>query len=465
MANNIRYIKTDGTGCAEDRRIPILKVKTLFSSVPKVRMGLFPLLLGVHSSTLVAASNDEKPTVMEALTVNAEKTHTLFMGADFAVSLGGDLYPVRDVVGASWVLMIGGQEKLISTKESSTKVKVTPDLKLSEGSASIVAFSRMRSYSFANDPNVIITKRLLKSGMTTAMLEGVAQDARSYSDTVGNYALGAAQVAADSDKQFGEVALMNLAKVNFKSTLSPAGKGVGGTNQDAAMKYGAQQEAVANGNAKSEGEGLGPATTRGLDALNVDFTISSAKPLYNPYVVTMTRLHPNGAKPGVVQNHIYAEALNPIGVQPLRVHIVEEGFPYDYEIVDFQLHIYNRGVEVATSISADKVDLTRDEAFEYVKMEYVSAHRGETLPPVPAMGKLPAALLSRLAAGDYGSPFFVMVSKDGLADESYADRECRRKIKDSFLDSVVKDLRFKPALAEGKTVSGVAEVNLGKLQI
>lgn len=435
------------------------------SFLPGLARLIGPLLLCVPCCVQAAGSADSKPTVMEAVTVSAAKTHTLFMGADIAVSLGGDLYPVRDVVGASWVLMIGGQEKLVSTKDSSTDLKVTPDLKLSEGSAMIVGFTRMRSYSFANDPNVIITKRLTKSGMDTAMLSGVAQDARAYADTVGNSALGPAQVAADSDKQFGDAALQNLSKVNFKSTLAPVGRGFAGTNQTEAIKYAAQQEEVANDNTKSAGEGLGPATTRGLDALNVDFTISSAKPLYNPYIVTMTRFHPNGAKPGVVQNHIYAEALNPIGVQPLRVHIVEEGFPYDYEVVDFQLHIYNRGVEVATSISADKVDLTRDEAFEYVKMEYVSAHHSSTLPPVPAMGRLPSELPARLAAGDYGNSFYVRVSKEGLADECFADAACMKRIDDPFLGSVVKDLRFKPALEHGRAVPGVAEVNLGKLQI
>jgi hypothetical protein len=111
------------------------------------------------------------------------------------------------------------------------------------------------------------------------------------------------------------------------------------------------------------------------------------------------------------------------------------------------------------------VQLTRDEAFEYVKMEYVSAHRSETLPPVPAMGKLPAELPTRLAAGKYAETFFVRVSKDGLADEPYADFTCSRKLGDPFLESVVRSLRFKPALAQGKPVDGVAALNLGKLQI
>jgi hypothetical protein len=400
------------------------------------------------ASGVAAGAADERPTVMQAVTVSEPKTHMLFMGADIAVTLGGELYPVRDVVGASWVLLIGGQEKLISTKESSTNIKITPNLKLSEGSASVTELHRLQSYSFANDPSVITTTRMTSSGMNTALLEGVALDAAHYADTLGNKALGGAQVLALGDKQFGAAAYLHDM----------------GTYEDP-VKWAQRMERNAVANTRSEAEGLGPATSRGLDALSVDFAISSTKPLYNPYVVTITRFHPKGAKPGVVQNHIYAEALNPIGPQPLRVHLEEEGFPFDYEVVDFQMHIYNRGVEVATSMSANRVDLTRDEAFMYVVLEYVNAHRGATLPPVPAMGHLPSALPTRLAAGDYASPFYVKVSRDGLGDESFADAACTRRLEDPFLESVVKELRFKPALANGNPVPGVAQVDLGKLQI
>src|SRR5580658_4258819 len=86
---------------------------------PTFRSGRMALVWVSLASGVAAGAADERPTVMQAVTVSEPKTHMLFMGADIAVTLGGELYPVRDVVGASWVLLIGGQEKLISTKESS----------------------------------------------------------------------------------------------------------------------------------------------------------------------------------------------------------------------------------------------------------------------------------------------------------------------------------------------------------
>jgi len=76
----------------------------------------------------------------------------------------------------------------------------------------------------------------------------------------------------------------------------------------------------------------------------------------------------------------------------------------------------NRGEEVATNIAADRVELTRDEAFEYVKMEYEGAHKKDTLPAVPAMGKLPADLPARLAGGQYRATYYYNV---GLQKELF----------------------------------------------
>jgi hypothetical protein len=167
----------------------------------------------------------------------------------------------------------------------------------------------------------------------------------------------------------------------------------------------------------------------------------------------------------MVQNMVYAQSLHPIDEHLSHVHFVEEGFPFNYELIDFQLHIYNKGEEIATNIAADRVELTREEAFEYVKIEYIGAHPKDTLPAAPAMAKLPADLPAKLAAGKYAAAFYVRVSKDGLADEAFSDPACTRRIDDPYLDSVVKRVRFKPALNNGKPVEGVATLTLGKLAI
>jgi hypothetical protein len=147
------------------------------------------------------------------------------------------------------------------------------------------------------------------------------------------------------------------------------------------------------------------------------------------------------------------------------VKFAQEGFPFDYEVIEYQLHLYNHGVEVATNISPKREEMSPDQAFEYVKNSYITAHKTATLPAAPVMGELPPDLGSQIAAGKYGEPIYVKVSKEGLADQSYSDAACTAKIDDPYLASVVHSIRFKPALQQGTPVDGVATLNLSRLRI
>jgi hypothetical protein len=115
---------------------------------------------------------------------------------------------------------------------------------------------------------------------------------------------------------------------------------------------------------------------------------------------------------------------------------------------------------------ADKrVPLTRDEAFQYVLIDYVSSHKGASLPATPAMGKLPADLRARLGSGQLTQFFYVKVSKEGMPVEAYLDESCSHKVDDPYLQSVIRDLRFNPALEKGRPVGGIALLKLGDLRM
>jgi hypothetical protein len=436
---------------------------------------------------VVRAESDarkEKPVVLDTVVVDASKTHTLFMGADISIMLDRDLYPVRDVAGTSWVVDINGKDKVVSAKKGPLNLKVTPTLKLTEVAATILGFRKEAAYSYENDPSVLITRGLSQSALANTMLLGVQADAEHLADLTstnahGLNALGGAALLAGADKQFGSAALQYGAEtlsavvhpgapIPNSRTLFPIS---GATDTILPQSPGALNQMLANqaltaaANQTTNGEEpYGRLVTKGLDALNVEFDISSARALGNPYVVTMARIRTPGSKPSYVQNHIYARALDPINSHLSHVRFEEDGFPPEYELLEFQVHIYNRGVEIATNLAANRVELTREEAFEYVKMEYESAHKGETLSPVPAMGRLPAELPNRIAAGMYSDTFYVQVTKDGVGRDAFVDRMCTRKIDDPFLAAVVRGLRFKPALAGGSPVDGIASVNLTHLQ-
>jgi hypothetical protein len=434
-------------------------------------------------------------TKMPAFTVDeaaSTKTHTLFMGADIAINLDRAIYNVRDVWGSNWVIDINGREREISARSAPLNLKITPSLKLTEVSATIVGFRRIRAYSYANDPSVLLTRGLNQSAIVNSNLQATSKTAQNIQDVAAGHNYGGASLLAGSSwNQFSDSAMETTAQYAYSNshpttttggfpnpsatapTTSTSTTGflvLPGINQPfanatQALNVGLSQQAARTASVQTANgdEPTGKIATSGLDAMDVEFDIRSAKPLHNPYVVTMTKFKTQNTMAGMVQNLVYAQSLHPIDEHLSHVHFVEDGFPFNYELVDFQLHIYNRGEEVATNIAADRVELTRDEAFEYVKMEYIGAHLKDTLPATPAMAKLPADLPSRLAQGKYAGAFYVKVSKDGLADEAFSDSACTKRINDPYLDAVVKRVRFKPALNIGKPVDGIAAVQLGKL--
>ena len=437
------------------------------------------LLLGAAALSAESEASKQKPVMLDQVVVDESKTHTLFMGADISINLDKDLYPVRDVAGTSWVIDINGKDRVVSAKKGPLNLKITPSLKLTEASATIVGFRKEAAYSYDNDPSVLITRGLSQSSSMNADLLAISANAEHVADTLSNKALGPMAGLAASDNQFGDAALRAQAG-SSKGTPYVVPKGgydaasagafvaqytAAAASSQARMLAVAQQSAASAASQTTNGnEPIGTLVTKGHDAMDVDFDIAAAHPLKNPYIVRMARIRTPGSKPGYVQNHIYARALAPMDRHFSHVHFSEDGFPPEYELVDFQVHIYDRGVEIATNLAANRVELTREEAFEYVKMEYVSAHKGETLPAVAVMGKLPAELPNRIATGKYTQTYFVQVNKDGLGGEAYEDRLCTRKVDDTFLVKVVAGLRFKPALQGGKPVEGVAAVNLTQLQ-
>jgi hypothetical protein len=195
----------------------------------------------------------------------------------------------------------------------------------------------------------------------------------------------------------------------------------------------------------------------------VSFEVSAERPLDHPYVVVIGRYRQKGDSPGTSRNWIYAQALERINGGKAKVSILRPGLTPGFETKEVQVHLYNDGNEIATNVSSKRVPLTRDEAFEYVKMEYLSSHKGTMLPAVPAMGKLPADLPARLAQAQFGGPLHVKVSKEGIGEDAFLDEACSQPANDPYLVAVIREIRFEPALERGRPVGGVAVLRLGQL--
>lgn len=370
----------------------------------------------------------------------APKTHRLFMGVDIAIERENAFHRVRDVSGGAFLITVKGEPVFVPTNLKSLNLKIDQSLKLTTKSATISHLKGERAYTPANDPN----RRFLASASSASAADAATSLAAGRVVQV-EFAVSAASASPEGSSVEQRQALQDAYRDLGQSVFSS------GTDLNSTGFYAQKlQEELA---------------LELFDAMEVSFELSSPVPLNNPYMLVVTQFREPDAREGMVRNWIYAKSLDPITEKPRKVHVLQGGFPPGFTLVDYRVHLYNQGEEVATNVSSKRVELTREEAFQYVLIDYVTANKGATLPATPAMGELPPDLQSRLAGGQFNDTFFVKVSKDGHAQGTFLDKECARPVIDDYLESVMRGIRFKPALEKGSPVDGVARVVLAKLKI
>jgi len=367
------------------------------------------------------------------------RTHTLFMGADFDVQSNKVFHRVQDVSGGSFVIKVNGEEVLVPMNQAPVEFRIQQSLKLTENSATIGDLKGERAYSPANDP----VKKFVREqpGGATHLQSSQA----AMGSTMAQRDLGIAKSSGSPANIVAQVQQQaNSVSASYSSALSAEGSDFNNVGSYSAKL----QEELAK---------------KLFDAMDVTFEVASPQPLNSPYVVIVAQYRERDERPGIAHNWIYARTLEPIDSKPRKVRLLQGGLPPGFELLNFKLHLYDRGQELATNVADKRVPLTRDEAFLYLKIDYVSSHKEATLPPTAAMDKLPADLRSRLTSAQFAHTFFVKVSKDGLPGEVFLDEACAQKADDSYLLSVIRDIRFNPALDKGRAVDGVARLNFDSL--
>jgi len=369
------------------------------------------------------------------------KTHVLFMGSDFDVQYNKSYYRVRDVSGGSFVINVKGEPVKVAIGRETVGFKIAQSLKLTEDSASVANLKSEAAYTPANDPRVkwaaTGTFNDMSAATRTLVATQVASNQRSIAvathPNVPSAAFGPAPDVGGATESF------NNASLQGGSDMINPGYNTGKMEEELAKKL--------------------------FDAIEVVFEVSSEKTLSTPYVVVVAQYHERDTPPAAVRNWIYAEALEPIGPKPRKVRIKQGGFPAGFELQKCHVHLYDRGQELATNVADMRVELTRDEAFKYVLGDYLSSHKGATLQATPAMGNIPPDLRTRLTADQLSKQLFVKVSKDGLPLGTYSDEACSQEVADAYVQSVVREIRFRPALDNGKAVAGVARLQFSALRM
>ncbi len=391
---------------------------------------LFGLLtfLTVTSGVVPGAFAAEPDASAEA------KTYALFVGADISIAQNKETHRVVNVAGDSFVIKINEYETKVPMKGALAKLQIVKSLKITEKNANISNFKSERSYTPENDP--------LKRQQDVAIL-----------------AQSASQVASENARDL-EYRRMRSAGESASTGRPDPYKGAPDVQPSSVESF-ANFESLASNISDSLSVDM-----EAFDAMDVSFEVSAEKILHHPYVVIVTRHNdPKDAQSNVSRNAVFIRSLHDIDRNTRKVSFKQGGFPPGFKLESCQIHLYDERDEIATTVSPKRVALTSNEAFQYLMIQHVGAHKGATLPPTPAMGKLPTDLPARLANGEFKRTYYVKVSESGETGETYLDEACQQRVEDSYLDSVMKKIRFIPALLKGRPVSGVAQLNLRQLSL
>jgi len=381
----------------------------------------------------------------------ASKTVTLFMGMDLAVQREASFHRVVDVNGSELKIKIGKKEFFVPTRRQLTGLKVDYGLKLAQTKVQLDGLQSGPSYTPLNDP------------------------VRKF-----NAASGAAGgAAAVRDLAYGRMiqAEISLAAANNALSQTPetsASRGaVEAAFESASAEYsaGAQQAETGNEFEMSQQFNTGAYADKmqgeiaegNYDAMEVSFRVSSPVELTEPYMVILFKYRERDAKEGDVGMLIHAKQLERIGPKSKYIRVREGGLPVGFKFVDCTVHIYNHGEEVATNLSAKSVELTHEEAQQYLVIEHMGAHKQGTVPAAVVPGGLSAAMRGRLTAGQLERTCYAKISKDGTLLGVYLDESGNMALSDPLVADALAESFFKPALVNGKPVEGIARVRLADL--
>lgn len=375
------------------------------------------------------------------------KPYVLFMGADLAVQRDKKFHRVEDVVGSEFKIRIGKKEFFVPTRNRQTGLRVSHSLKLSGATVRLEGLQGGPAYTPANDP---VRKMIAASG--------AAAGAAAVQDLAYGKMIQMSMIASESAMSANAggspqaVAAAAEAEANYQQALRQAGEMssiIQTSSQFNTGTYADQmQKELAEGN---------------YDAMEVSFKISSPVELEDPYMVILFKFRERDAKPGDEGMLIHAEAIEPVGPKPKYIRVRQGGLPRGFKFLDSEVHIFNRGEEVATNASAKRVELSREEAQQYLVIEHIGANKGATVPATAVPGTLPPARLKTLSLDQAGRTYYARIGPDGSVAGLYADESCNLKIDDGPTLAVVNEVFFKPALVKGKPVEGVARVRLGEI--
>jgi hypothetical protein len=367
----------------------------------------------------------------------APKDHVLFVGTDIEIKQGDRYYPVIGATENSFLIERGQGVQAVGNIRD-VKLQVKRGVKLSNRSAEL-ANVRMESIDrAAGDARFEAMKASMQMDNVSAdgmdLLQGAVTAANSvgvfYDPNSPNNVRGAAETAA-------------AIQANKAAAIDRLGNGAAGL-----MSQSAAANTLAN-------EGLVP---RRPTEVELSFDVSSPEPLDHAYVVVIA----NYESPVASVRQVSTQHLDRVDRKPHRVRLTLGTSVADMVFKDYIVALYANGQEIATNLSAKRVELTADDAYKFYLIEYLTANAKATKGPTPML-MLPRATFRRqIGNAEVNRLIYATVEKSGAVTRLAVDEAGAEKIP-AAIETAMQNVRFMPALRDGTPVDGRMTLTLADL--
>jgi hypothetical protein len=416
-----------------------------------------------------------------AASIPTTKDHVLFVGTDLSVKQDGKFY---HVVGANKkTLKIDKDHALIDVRLSGgANIRINKGVKLSNLSATIghvktesidresarAQLAAMHASMALMDESSDQADRL--QGNVT-LLSAVAIDPHLENLRMKAYISRENLDAMQKDAADSYInALPDLARLTssattlFNQSVMPAGvddevtldaSALPGLNLLGGSAIG---ESGSSGSASALSQNNVPG---GSAEVELTFDVSSPEPLENAYIVVVANYASLG-KSNEVARQISAREFAHIDSRPQRVKMSHAASMNRLPFKKFDIGLFANGQEVATNLSEKRMALTREQAFQFFLIDYLSTHKGATLPPTPMLMTPRAEFRRRVEKAEAHQTIYVNVDKMGNTLKLSTDAAGSERLPTS-LESALQNVRFMPALNNGAPVEGRAKVTLAQL--
>jgi hypothetical protein len=137
--------------------------------------------------------------------------------------------------------------------------------------------------------------------------------------------------------------------------------------------------------------------------------------------------------------------------------VLQGGFPKGFALGKYEVHLYDGGREVPTSLSENRMAITQGEAYMYTGFQYLSDHKGQSLAAAPIAESAPTHLREDFDTSELNRSVRVRLSKQGevVGFDAGGAGEIPPAAR-----AVWQRLRFYPALENGKPVPSALDAHL-----